>query len=248
MHGCHKRNSKKVEDNGIDLFDGVLDAINHSIIYLDLSFMLSSTNYPRNNNNDNDDNKENEDNNMYLIKFPQSVQCVNFGWDFETYSQRMVKIGNIEELTNLRLLYTEANPKRIQVEFIGELISKCQSLDCVTVNLGGLVWENLSFEQTQKLEKIEKFWKLQYERIRELNIVIVTTQNGVHSAFKKIIDNTFCDNDMIKIEYINTKAGIGWLFEYVNQYIGSNDFIFQKLWRLYHLGRNNFSSLDVVFQ
>lgn len=95
---------------------------------------------------------------------------------------------------------------------------------------------------------IEKFWKLKYHRNRELKVVIVTTQMGVHSAFKKIIDNTFCDNDKIKINYIDSKAGIGWLYQYVNQYIANNDVKFQKLWRLYHFGRNNFSSLDVRFQ
>ena len=106
----------------------------------------------------------------------------------------------------------------------------------------------MTIQQTQKLGNIEKFWKLKYVRKRELNVVVVTTQMGVHSAFKKIIDDTFCDNNMIKIKYIDRKAGIGWLYEFVNQYIANNDFRFQKLWRLYHFGRNNFSSLDVRFQ
>lgn len=245
LHGCHKRDSKS--NDNIDLLDGVLNEINDNIIYLDLSFMISQRRPYNNNNANNDENKDEDD--LYLMKFPESVECINFGYDFETYDEKIIKVSNIEKLTKLKSLYIEMNPKRIQIEFMGQFITKCESLECIAINLGGMVWENLSIQQTEKLENINKYWKLSSnERNKELNVIIITTQGGVHSAFKKIINNTFGDNSMVKIEYLDRKAGIEWLFEYVNQNIGQQDYIFNKLWKTYHFGRSNFSSLKVVFQ
>ena len=74
-------------------------------------------------------------------------------------------------------------------------------------------------------------------------MIVTTTQKGIHSSFKNIIDDAFGDDDMMTIKYLNSKAGIEWLFEYVDENIGKNDFVFERLWRMYHFGRINFSSL-----
>eukprot|EP01084_Bolivina_argentea_P049327 90737_1 len=244
LHGCHKRGDYSKEDNKINLLDYVMNAVNEKIIYLDLSFILSLKRFRGNNN---DDSKQQE-NDLYLMKFPESVQCINFGYDFETFDEKVVKVVNIDKLTKLKLLYIELNPKRIQIEFIAQFIVNCESLDCVAINLGGLVWEHLSIEQTNKLDNIRKYWRLNNKRTTKLDVVVVTTQMGVHSSFKNIIDDIYGDNNMVEITYLDRKAGIGWLFEYVNDFIGNTDFIFKKLWRLYHFARSNFSSLNVVFQ
>ena len=97
------------------------------------------------------------------------------------------------------------------------------------------------------IEQIAEEWKIDgsIKRAQPLNVVVITTQDGVDASFKKIMNDCYGDNDMVNVQYLDCMSGLKWLFEFVSNNIGRDDALFQKLWRVYHFSRTNFSSLDV---
>ena len=100
LHGCYKENkSKKVNEQRIDLFDDTLKAL-HSVIYIDFSCFCERLKRD------------------HAIVFPTSVQCINFGFFFEISTDHMIKVANVADLKQLKLIYIELNPRRVSVQFI----------------------------------------------------------------------------------------------------------------------------------
>jgi len=242
LHGCYKENkSQKSEETKIDLFDDTLNAL-HQIIYIDLSCFCDKLK-----SNESDDEKE-ENEFDHFITFPTSVQCINFSYSFEMMRDQRIKVCNILKLKQLKLIYIELNAKKKKcpIHFISQFL-QCPSVQTVAINLAGLIWNGFKVEQKNHIQQIAKVWKIndKNERMQRLNVVVITTQNGVDLSFKNIMNECFGDNEMVNVQYLDSMSGLKWLFEYVSNNIGCNDAVFKKLWRVYHFSRSNFSSLDV---
>lgn len=227
LHGCHRRGGGKE----VDLLDGVMDAVNDNLVYLEVSFAVA---------------RAKRKVNRLGIRFPESVQCIHFGYDFETFDAHKVTVDNVEALKSLKMVFIEMNPKRLQIEVIGQLIQKCESLQCVAINLGIQSVDWGLYEE--RMSEMVKYWKRTENGFGAVEVVVITSVPVIAPKYRSLLDRTFGDKKLMKMTYCFERSGIEWLFEFVAGHIACDDAIFQRLWRLQHFGRHNFSSLRIERQ
>merc|ERR1712176_200869 len=113
-------------------------------------------------------------------------------------------------MERLKLLYIELNAKRNKcpIHFISQFLH-CPSLQTVAINLAGLIWSGFKLDQAAYIEQIGKVWRIDdSKRMQPLNVVVITTQNGVDSSFKKIMEECFRNNKMVNVEYLDAEMAV----------------------------------------